>query len=522
MSGQRWRRALTVAAAVALAATAAGCTGSPATSPAAAGAGRVSGGPTGSYLVPAGIHKIKHVVVIMQENRSFDNYFGTFPGADGIPMSGGTPSVCVPDPRTHQCVKPSADHADANHGGPHDDTSSVADVNGGKMNGFIASAEGGQRTCADPTAPRCTHGAPDVMGYHTASDIPNYWSLAKDYVLQDHMYESVHSWSFPSHLYLVSGWAATCASATSPMSCTGAAMPAHSKRTPAATPFAWTDITYLLHKDHVSWAWFLDHGATPDGTTITPSPAAQPATPPGPVPATAAAAASKPRKGRGAGQVPLIWNVLPGFTDVHTDNQLGNIQPDSGFFADAKAGTLPAVSWLMPDGADSEHPPNLVSTGQSYVTRIIDAVMQSPDWSSSAVFLAWDDWGGFYDQVVPPTASALGYGIRVPGIVISPYAKKGYIDHQTLSFDAYLKFIEDDFLGGQRLNPKTDGRPDSRPVVVEDSAILGNLISDFDFSQSPRPAAPLPLCPQTTLTAVPAHAPYCNGDPPPAYQPYQD
>jgi Phosphoesterase family len=86
--------------------------------------------------------------------------------------------------------------------------------------------------------------------------------------------------------------------------------------------------------------------------------------------------------------------------------------------------------------------------------------MQGPAWSSTAIFLAWDDWGGFYDHVVPPHVDINGYGLRVPGIVISPYAKQGYIDHQTLSFDAYVKFIEDDFLSGQRIDPQTDGRPD--------------------------------------------------------------
>jgi phospholipase C len=89
--------------------------------------------------------------------------------------------------------------------------------------------------------------------------------------------------------------------------------------------------------------------------------------------------------------------------------------------------------------------------------------MKSPDWTSTAIFLTWDDWGGFYDHVKPPTVDQNGYGFRVPALVISPYAKKGYVDHQTLSFDAYLTFIEDDFLGGQRLDPKTDGRPDARP-----------------------------------------------------------
>ena len=151
----------------------------------------------------------------------------------------------------------------------------------------------------------------------------------------------------------------------------------------------------------------------------------------------------------------------------------------------------------------SEHPPAPVSFGQTYVTSLINAVMQSPDWDSTAIFLAWDDWGGFYDQVVPPAVDQNGYGLRVPGIVISPYAKHGYVDHQTLSFDAYDKFIEDDFLNGQRLDPATDGRPDPRPDVRENEKILGNLTDDFNFNQSPRPPMVLPVHPTTTLTGTP-------------------
>jgi phospholipase C len=126
--------------------------------------------------------------------------------------------------------------------------------------------------------------------------------------------------------------------------------------------------------------------------------------------------------------------------------------------------------------------------------------MQGPEWSSTAIFLSWDDWGGFYDHVTPPSVDANGYGLRVPGLVISPYAKSGYVDHQTLSFDAYLKFIEDDFLGGQRLDPKTDGRPDPRPDVRENAPILGDLALDFDFTQTPRLPLVLPLHPTTDLT----------------------
>jgi phospholipase C len=147
----------------------------------------------------------------------------------------------------------------------------------------------------------------------------------------------------------------------------------------------------------------------------------------------------------------------------------------------------------------SEHPPALVSDGQSYVTSLIDAVMQGPEWSSTAIFLVWDDWGGFYDHVVPPTVDSNGYGLRVPGLVISPYARHGFIDQQTLSFDAYLKFIEDDFLGGQRIDPATDGRPDPRPDVRENAAQLGNLTADFDFNQPPARPVVLSTTPPTDL-----------------------
>jgi len=151
----------------------------------------------------------------------------------------------------------------------------------------------------------------------------------------------------------------------------------------------------------------------------------------------------------------------------------------------------------------SEHPPATSSAGQSYVTSLINAVMQSPDWSSTAIFLAWDDWGGFYDHVKPPTVDENGYGLRVPAMVISPYAKKGTIDHQTLSFDAYAKFIEDDFLGGQRLDPKTDGRPDPRPGVRENAPQLGDITQAFDFSQPPRPPLVLPVHPPPGPASLP-------------------
>ena len=213
--GAKARPVCWVATSLALALTLASCSGSPSPS-----VERVSGGPTGSYVVDPGIHKIKHVIVVMQENRSFDSYFGTFPGADGIPMTNGKPEACVPDPATGGCVAPYVDHADVNGGGPHNYTNASSDVDGGKMDGFIGQAEAGKQGCTDPTDPACTNSAtPDVMGYHTQGDIPNYWTYAKDFVLQDHMFEPNASWSLPAHLFLVSEWAAHCTQEDNPSSC---------------------------------------------------------------------------------------------------------------------------------------------------------------------------------------------------------------------------------------------------------------------------------------------------------------
>ena len=467
----------------------------PATSPE-----RVSGGPTGHYVVAAGIHKIKHIIVIEQENRSFDSYFGTYPGAAGIPMKNGVPTVCLPIP-TGGCQAPYHDTADANGGGPHGEANAKADVDGGE-DGRVhhpghERQEGLRQLKVDN--PECSNSAtPDVMGYHTAAEIPNYWTYAKDFVLDDHMFEPVASWSLPDHLYLVSGWSAKCSS-PAPSSCTndivGPYTPAQMQRYvdqaidtgTADITNAWTDITWLLYNKHVSWAYYVQTGDQPDcenDSAVACPPVAQSYLTPG------------------------IWNPLPIFEDVQKDHQIRNIQPLNNYFSEAKKGTLPSVMWVTPSQADSEHPPASVHQGQAYVTAVINAAMKSPDWDSTAIFLQWDDWGGFYDSVVPPPVDQNGYGLRVPAMVISPYAKTGYIDHQTLSSDAYLKFIEDDFLGGSRLNPKTDGRPDTRPDVREDEKILGNMVNDFDFNQAPRAPVLLPTNPPTDSPSIPA---YFNG-----------
>jgi phospholipase C len=459
------------------------------------------------------MHKIKHVVIVMQENRSFDSYFGTYPGADGFPRDAhGNITVCVPDPAAKSCQRPFHDPADTNAGGPHQHGDALADVNGGKMDGFIASVQqSGNFDTDKPTCllklrpPTCV----DVMGYHDSREIPNYWAYARNFVLHDHMFEPVNSWSLLSHLYMVSGWAAKCSNPTRASTCAGdlffpdgdgfssnnptlgqlgagpgLLLPKDGddvQGSPLQPDYGWTDITYLLHKHHVSWRYYLTQGTEPDcaNGAMTCTPQVQ------------------------LVSTPEIWNPLPDFQTVHHDHQLGNIVDANRLYSDIRSGRLPAVSWLIPSGDNSEHPPATVSAGQDHVTRAINAIMQSPDWSSTAIFVAWDDWGGFYDHVAPPMADSQGYGLRVPSLVISPYAKRGYVDHQTLSFDAYLKFIEDAFLGGQRLDPRTDGRPDPRPGVRETQTILGDLRNDFDFHQKPRPPMLLPVSKPALLGRAP-------------------
>jgi phospholipase C len=418
----------------------------------------------------AGLSKIKHVIVIMQENRSFDHYFGMYPGADGIPVDGGgNPTVCVNDPKTGQCVYPWHDPADISNAGPHGARSANSDINNGAMDGFIQEYEKALQNCeSKPNAPDCgvPKPVPDVMSYKLRSDLPEYWAYADNYVLQDHMFGTGRTWSLPEHLFMVSNWSARCYRPGDPMSCENEVDAVDDARFQPAPNYAWTDVTHLLSQNSVPWGYYVFDGTEPDCTD------------PGDL--TCIPLPQSFRTGS-------IWNPLPYFTDVQDAGQLGNIQSVDNFAAAARNGTLPAVSWVVPTNSVSEHAPAPISDGRKYVTYMINQVMQGPNWDSSAIFLAWDDWGGFYDHMNPPTASANGFGIRVPSLVISPYAKQGYVDHNVYSFDSYQRFIEDVFLGSSRLDPTTDGRPDPRPVVGENYPGLGNLADAFDFTQAPRP-----------------------------------
>jgi phospholipase C len=407
----------------------------------------VVGRPMGARItttgpVSGGLGRVQHVVVLMLENRSFDSYFGTFPGVNGIPPNPN----CNPDPQTQQCILPFHNTSLINYGGPHSTSAMWGDIDGGKFDGFIIQAEQ-QPKYIDPSPD-------DVMGYHTCAEIPVYCQYASEYTIADNHFAATNSWSAIAHLYLVSGWSAKCTS-PDPMSCTSS-----NNTNPYVDELAWTDITWLLHSHGISWKYYMygkggnslgprtfngDDGEDPGPNVFSPS----------------------------------AWNPLPGFDDVRTDGELGNIVAGDNFLADAKAGTLQAVSWVIPPFLRSDHPAEPISGGQDWVRHQIGAVMKGPDANSTLILVTWDEWGGFYDHVMPPVIDVGGYGFRTPLIIVGSMVKHGYVDHQLLTSDAYLKLIEDLFLGSARLDPNTDGRPDPRSDVRENVTGLGDLRNDL-------------------------------------------
>ena len=437
--------------------------------------------------------EIQHLVFIVQENHSFDNYFGTYPGVNGLSLGASIPldpnqtslgfvhsfhlSVTQPiliwgDELPPGVADPD-DLSSSDSGSPfHVSNESVEDLghtwlvahrayDNGKMDGFVA-AEGNSLT----------------MGYYDRSDIPYYWDYANQYVLDDNFFSSVMSDSFPNHVYIASG-------TNGPVS----NLPPFCLQTPCkwiengriidgapsdynwqGLSLDWSTLAEELSNANVSWTWY-------DGK-------AKPTT-------------------------PDVWDVLPLFTYFQNNpNQLTeHVRNTQAFVNTLQNGQLSAVSWIFPgewvpptypaacEGqSTSEHPPARSDCGMDYVSYLVNQIMQSQYWQSSAIIITWDDYGGFYDHVPPPQVDAYGEGFRVPTLVISPWAKHGFIDHTQYEFASMLRLAEHSF------NLPTLG---VRDVNAKD------MTNSFDFNQAPQPTLiePAnfvgPASETTTTTAIP-------------------
>ena len=363
--------------------------------------------------------KIKHVFVIMQENHTFDNYFGTYPGADGLPASLSIPidPAATAGPVAQPYHLPALRTQDLDHS----QISAQVAYNGGRMNGFVAAQQ-------DRNLPGSL-----TLGYYDRTDLPLYWDLANNYVLADRFFSSAMGGSLANHQYWV-------AAKDSGM---GESIPAGG--------IQMTTIFDRLEGAGLSWKFYVkNYDPTLDFRHID---------------------ATNPKDSQVA-WVPLL--TIPSIVD--NPAKRARIQDLGNLYHDLADSTAPSVSYIV-QGGTSEHPPGHVGNGQNSTVGIITAIMRSQSWKDSAIVLTWDDWGGWYDHVVPPQVDGDGYGFRVPALIISPYAKKGYILHNTADFTSILKFIE-------RLYGLA-------PLTTRDAAAT-DLMSAFDFQQAPRaPSQPV-------------------------------
>jgi phospholipase C len=375
----------------------------------------------GSYFFSSAqaSNPIQHVVVILQENHSFDNYFGTYPGANGIP-----PNVCMPynpgNSSATACVKPflTNDPITA-HDLPHGFQSTVTAINNGSMNGFMLAE----------------NEDPNTMSYYDSSTIPYYWNFASHYVLADNFYSSVLSYSLPNHWYAIAGQAPP----TSIYYGLGTGSPQGVKDAYLNESNTIRTVADLLMNSTVTWKYY-DFPLTAGGYN----------------------------QSIKDGLAFNYWNPLAAKNSSYTTQYSPHFVPRADIFNDIGNNTLPQVSWVIPSAPISEHPPANVTLGMIWVTEVVDAIMKSSYWQNTAIIITWDDYGGFYDNAVPPHIDTLGYSFRVPALIISPYAKAGYVDNTRYSFESILRFIEWRF---------------DLPSLTARDANANNLLNAFNFSQ---------------------------------------
>lgn len=394
---------------------------------------------------------IKHFVFIIKENRTFDHYFGTFPGADGA--TGGKLSTGEVIPLGHT---PDVTSRDVYHSWQ----SAILAADNGRMDKFdLIHSEGG--------------GACNLKGDYLCytqlaeQDIPNYFAYARHFVLADNHFSSEHGPSWPNHMYTVAAQSGGAIANPQPPGTSGCASPPGTTvqviddDANLSTPFPCFDFLTLadrLQAAGISWVYY----ASPT----------------------------------------ILWNPLEAIDQIRNSPLWKtNVKPTTQFIDDAQRGNLPSVSWLIPDSFHSEHAPSGSCAGENWTVQQLNAIMQGPDWQSTAVFLIWDDFGGFYDHVPPPQIDQFGLGMRVPLVIISPYAIAGRISHTQYEFASFLKLVEERF--------------NLAPLTLRDSN-ANDMLDSFDFTQPPLP--PLILSPRSCpIVGTPAlnFQPQLVGDPGP-------
>jgi phospholipase C len=473
---------------IALSAVAIGVTGRFALVACGGGNGNPDGG--GSDVVAADVapdaqpHTAKFpvdtVIFLVKENRTFDIYFGKYPKANGVTTGRICDGGTIPLAPMLDISTPDITHA---------------------WNAAITSYADGGMNCFDQiTNAKHPNGGP--LGYQVAdqADIPNYWSLAQSFALGDNFYSSLHGPSFPNHLYTIAaqsggvsdnpgGAQADAANAPQIGPCASdGACPE-----PGEAGLEPDDVPPLNQKKGV---WGCD--ADPkervpvrdqEGDIIEIYPCLDFPTLGDELSAAGvswkmyAPAAGVDDAGF-QGSAGYIWTVYDAIRHMRdTPNWAEHIVPVDQFVVDAKAGTLPNVVWISTPTPVSEHTPASVCTGENWTVSLLQALASGPQWTHSAMFITWDDFGGFYDHQAPDQIDYFGLGFRVPMLVVSPYAKQGYIDHTRGDFTSVLKFIEEDF--------------DVPPLTDRDGKNTSDMTQTFDFTVPPRA---LPVLTQRTST----------------------
>jgi phospholipase C len=334
---------------------------------------------------------IRHLIVLMQENHSFDNYFGTYPGADGIPA--GTCMPLNPFDDDPACVEPfRLGDSDVQLDDPdHSSRTFRLQYNDGRMDGFVYALN--LRNQDGRLA----------MAYYDDRDLPFYWNVADEFVLFDRFFSSAAGGSFINHLY----WVAAVPDATAGRDL---------QEVLAETP----TIFDRLQERGISWKFYVQN-YDPELTYRT----------------------LHLYPGNRSSQV--IWVPLLAIDRFIDDPGLAGRIVDLGeYYEDLAAGTLPHVAFMVPSGP-SEHPPSSLVSGQRFVRALIQALMRSRYWEHAAFLWTYDDWGGWYDHVAPPQVDDYGYGFRVPALLVSAYARQGHIESTTMDYTSILRFIVDNW-----------------------------------------------------------------------------